>query len=331
MTDLDRNARRLCEILGLATEPVAVFLLDGKGEPSCFPGAERLADHRYCQALMRARHGEIVTLDAEGLSCPAAAAAFGFRALPEGLGSGKGLVAYGIVHEAETGRVMFEQMPRLAPGEAACIALMPLGRADRVPDVVVVEGLPEPLMWLVLADLNRAGGVRRVADTAVLQATCVDSTVIPYKDGRLNFSIGCYGCREATDLEPQEAMLGFPGSFLEALVAELERLAEKALPRSRGKQVYRNLAERSAATAEGTPRPAAGGAARGLVPPVDREVIVRLSREDVVRVLRAALDRDRDAALELVTGTLEPEVRRTLQAPHCVPAFEMPAKLGDKG
>jgi uncharacterized protein (DUF169 family) len=150
---------------------------------------------------------------------------------------------------------MFEHMPRLAPGEAACIALMPLGRADRVPDVVVVEGLPEPLMWLVLADLNRAGGVRRVADTAVLQATCVDSTVIPYKDGRLNFSLGCYGCREATDLEPQEAMLGFPGSFLEALVAELERLAEKALPRSRGKQVYRNLAERlprgGAATAAG--------------------------------------------------------------------------------
>jgi hypothetical protein len=43
------------------------------------------------------------------------------------------------------------------------------------------------------------------------------------------------------------------------------------------------------------------------------------------------LDGDRDAALELVTGTLEPEVRRTLQAPHCVPVFEMPAKLGDKG
>lgn len=272
MGDLGTNVRRLREILGLATEPVAVFFLDDKCEPSCFPGAERLENHRYCQALMRARHGEIVTLHAGGLSCPAASAAFGFRALPEGLASGKGLVAYGIVHEPETGRVMFERMSRLAPGEVACIALMPLGRATRVPDVVVVEGEPEPLMWLLLADLNRAGGARRMADTAVLQATCVDSTVIPYRDGRLNFSLGCYGCREATDLGPQESVLGFPGSFLDPLVAELERLAEKAIPRSRAKQVYRNLAERNAAT-EVESRPAAGGAARGLVPPVDREVI----------------------------------------------------------
>jgi len=329
--DLDTNARRLREILGLATEPVAVFFMDGKGEPSCFPGAERLENHRYCQALMRARHGEVVTLDADELSCPAASAAFGFRALPEGLASGKGLVAYGIVHEEETGRTMFEHMARLPPGETTCIALMPLGRANRVPDVVVVEGPPEQLMWLLLADLNRAGGARRLADTAVLQATCVDSTVIPYKDGRLNFSLGCYGCREATDIEPQESVLGFPGSFLGALVAELERLAEKAIPRSRAKQVYRNLAERNAATVEIEPRPAAGSASRGLVPPVDREVVVRLSREDVVRVLRAALDGDRDVALELVTGTLEPEVRRTLQAPHCMPVFEMPVKLSDKG
>ena len=330
MDDLETNGRRLREILGLATEPVAVFLMDGKRLPSCFPGAERLENHRYCQALMRARHGEIVTLDADGLSCPAAASAFGFRTLPEGLASGKGLVAYGIVHEAEAGRTMFEHMSRLAPGETTCLALMPLVRAERVPDVVVVEGPPEQLMWLLLADLNRAGGARRLADTAVLQATCVDSTVIPYKDGRLNFSLGCYGCREATDIEPQESVLGFPGSFLGALVVELERLTEKAIPRSRAKQVYRNLAGRNAA-AEAEPRPAAGGAARGLVPPVDREVVVRLSREDIVRVLRAALDGDRDAALELVTGTLEPEVRRTLQAPHCVPVFEMPAKLGDKG
>jgi hypothetical protein len=51
----------------------------------------------------------------------------------------------------------------------------------------------------------------------------------------------------------------------------------------------------------------------------------------VVRVLRASLDGDRDVALELVTGTLEPEVRRVLQAPHCMPVFEMPVKLSDKG
>lgn len=49
--------------------------------------------HRYCQALMRARQGESVLLDDSGIACPAAAGAFGFRPLPTGLQTGKGLVA----------------------------------------------------------------------------------------------------------------------------------------------------------------------------------------------------------------------------------------------
>jgi uncharacterized protein (DUF169 family) len=62
-----------------------------------------LEGHRYCQALMRARRGEHVVLDGEGIACPAAAAAFGFRPLPEGLKNGRGLMGYGITKEEETG------------------------------------------------------------------------------------------------------------------------------------------------------------------------------------------------------------------------------------
>jgi outer membrane protein, multidrug efflux system len=54
---------------------------------------------------------------------------------------------------------------------------------------VVIEDEPERLMWLLLADLNVAGGARRSASTAVLQATCVDATVIPHLEQRLNFSL----------------------------------------------------------------------------------------------------------------------------------------------
>jgi uncharacterized protein (DUF169 family) len=108
-------------------------------------------------------------------------------------------------------------------------------------DVIVVEGRPEALMWLVLADLNVAGGARRLADTAVLQATCVDATVIPFLEGRLNFSLGCYGCREATDLGPDELVLGFPAASLEALLGALEHLADKAVACSRAKVALLNL------------------------------------------------------------------------------------------
>ncbi len=233
-------AKRLVEILGIDTEPVAVFLL-GPESALLAKSFKNVTGHRYCQLLMRARHGESVVLAPDELACPAAAAAFGFRPLPEGLATGKGLVGFGIVNEPGTGRRMFEGMPRLEPGRVTLIAAAPLGTVQAVPDVVVVEGPPEALMWLALADLNVAGGERRRGDTAVLQATCVDATIIPYLEQRLNFSLGCYGCREATDLGPNESVLGFPGARLEPLLAALESLANKAVGRSRAKAVFGNL------------------------------------------------------------------------------------------
>ena len=238
--DNEAAARRLIDILGIDTEPVAVFLL-GPESPPPTSSLKKVTAHRYCQLLMRARHGESVALAPEELACPAAAAAFGFRPLPEGLATGKGLVGFGIVDNPDTGRRMFEGMPRLEPGRVTLIVASPLCAAQTLPDVIVVEGPPEALMWLALADLNLAGGERRRGDTAVLQATCVDATIIPYIEQRLNFSLGCYGCREATDLGVHESVLGFPGARLEPLLAALESLANKAVGRSRSKSIFENL------------------------------------------------------------------------------------------
>ena len=64
----------------------------------------------------------------------------------EGLADGVGLVGFGIVSEAASGKSMFEQMLHLAPDTFQAVALCPLHLAPAVPDVVVVEGLPEQLM-----------------------------------------------------------------------------------------------------------------------------------------------------------------------------------------
>ena len=244
MSSIAIAANRLKKILGLETEPVAVFLLPPGPVNPAFDAFGKAAGHRYCQLLMRARHGESLRLDPAELACPAAAAAFGFRPLPEGLATGKGLVGFGIVAEPATGKAMFDGMTRLPSGSLEGIAVCPLGAAPVSPDVVVVEGPPEPLMWLALADLNLAGGQRRRGDTAVLQATCVDATVIPHVEQRLNFSLGCYGCREATDMGANETILGFPGAALTGLVAELEHLNAKAVGRSRAKAVLNHLKEK---------------------------------------------------------------------------------------
>jgi uncharacterized protein (DUF169 family) len=60
----------------------------------------------------------------------------------------------------------------------------------------------------------------------------------------MNATLGCYGCREATDLAEGEAVLGFPIKDLDTIVRSLEKLNERAIPRVRGKTVYKALLNR---------------------------------------------------------------------------------------
>lgn len=240
MTKITTNAKKLMQILGLAAPPVGVRFL--KGDQPTPTNATRLTRHRYCQALMQARDGQSVLLDAEGISYPAAAAAFGFRPLPENLQNGKALVGFGIVSQQDTGQQMFNGMTYLLTGEIESLHLYPLDQAQTQPDVIVIEDEPEKLMWISLAYLNIQGGERVVSSTAVLQATCVDATIIPWREHRLNQCFGCYGCRDATNLGSPEAVLGFPGHLLTKICEAVDFLNQKAIPTSRAKKAYAALA-----------------------------------------------------------------------------------------
>ena len=223
--------------INLSTSLVGVKFIF-KGTPVSTANAEPLSGHRYCQALMKARRGKHVTIDAEGMACPAAAAAFGFKALPEGLKTGMGLMGFGITFEPVTGKNMFAGMTVLEPGKLQALYLFPLETAEMEPDIVVVEDETEKLMWLVLAEINNGKGARVESETAVLQAACVDATIIPFVKQKFNMSFGCYGCRDATDIGPNETVLGFPFKDFERLSGYIEKLAIQALPNSRGKNAY---------------------------------------------------------------------------------------------
>lgn len=244
MNPIRSNGARLRQILGLNSYPVGVkFLFADDKIPQ---KAEKLTGYRYCQALMKARHGEHVILDAEGIACPAAAAAFGFKQLPEGLKTGKGLVGFGIVNQEATGKVMFEGMTALPMGKLKALYLFPLETADIEPDIVVIEDETEKLMWIALANLNVKGGKRIESSTAILQATCVDATLIPYVEQKFNISMGCYGCRDATDIGNNETVLGFPFKDFFPIVENLEFLNRKAIPNSRGKNALAMLKRKKA-------------------------------------------------------------------------------------
>jgi uncharacterized protein (DUF169 family) len=233
-------ARDLKSLLGLGSYPVGVILDDGTRPVM---NSVIVEGHRYCQALMRARRGEAVTLEPGGIACPAAARAFGFKGLPEGLRTGNGLVSFGIVSNPEVGKTMFERMPRLEEGSVKKIHLFPAALAEWLPDVIVVEDEVERLMWIVLSSLHVAGGERVRSDTAVLQAACVDATIIPFLEDRPNMSFGCYGCRDATDVHGGEALIGFPACLLGPITDHLEYLGRKAMPQSREKGAFSRLAK----------------------------------------------------------------------------------------
>ena len=238
---MNQSAKRLEEILGLKRAPVAVkFVPVTEPVPEGFiapPG------RRYCQVLMEASEGKRVLLTPENAACPASAAALGFKPLPEKLQSGEMLASFGIFGSPEAGRNTIHSMPRLPFGQYRAVAACPLQDAPYEPDVVVIESFPEHLMWVALASVRQTGG-RLNFSTAILQATCVDGTILPYLAQKLNASLGCYGCREATNMAENECLIGFPGKDLAGIVTELEQLAIKAMPRVRGKGIYRSLAER---------------------------------------------------------------------------------------
>jgi len=79
------------------------------------------------------------TADDEGRSCPAAATAFGFGPLPEGLAAGKGPVGFGISVGAAVGSAMSSAVARLEPGRVGVLRLSCLDAGTLEPELVIVE------------------------------------------------------------------------------------------------------------------------------------------------------------------------------------------------
>jgi uncharacterized protein (DUF169 family) len=150
------------------------------------------------------------------------------------------LVNMGIFGSLEAGKKAMETMTRIPMGTYKYIKLQPLNRMDSSPDVVVIESVPEHLMWLALASIYETGE-RLHFNTAVFQAACVDSTIIPLLSGKMNVSLSCYGCREATNIEESECLLGLPYNQLESLTNNLERMSTKPIVKARSKGAYHSL------------------------------------------------------------------------------------------
>lgn len=229
-------ALEMTRILGLKNNPVAVKLVKMEESLEGLP-PETEMKMRYCQLVMKAKEGKSFTLTKNNISCPAAAAAFGLLPLAEKIEKGTMLKALGLFDSEDAAAELMSKMPRLPLGVYKAVSAAPLSEASFTPDVVVLEEEPDKIMWISLASLHEKGG-RLSFGTGVFQACCVDATVEPYLRGDVNASFGCYGCRDATDIDDGEGLIGIPYSKLPEILEALESLSLKAMPQVRSKGVY---------------------------------------------------------------------------------------------
>ncbi|WMW24598.1 DUF169 domain-containing protein [Methanolobus sediminis] len=224
---------KLVKLLGLRYEPVAVKVIR-KGEkiPEGFSEPEK--NIRHCQSIMRARKGESFVIPADKHACMVGASSLGLVPLPPKVKEGEFHANLGMFDCSDAAANMICQRSAFEEESTIATVVGPLKDFKTEPDVVLLIDLPETLYWLIPAATFFEGG-RQAFSTAAFQATCVDSTIIPITSGKMNMSLGCYGCRRSTDIQNDEMIAGIPYKNLEKMIEALEKISDGPMQKARQK------------------------------------------------------------------------------------------------
>ncbi|MFC2056891.1 DUF169 domain-containing protein [Chloroflexota bacterium] len=223
-------SKSLEDILGLRWKPIAVTLISkDTALPDVPLPRSRL---RYCQALMMARRGETLLMPPQVHACPDGTHILGLTSVSPKLATGEIYIKFGKLASIEAARQMIAERPHLPEKSVKATLVSPLEKAVIKPDVVVVVAPPESMMWLCMASSFHTGK-RFKFKVSGYNSQCIEATVYPYTTGEINISLGCYGCRAASDIGDDMMFMGIPLAKLGSLVSGLEQLGKKAIPDSR--------------------------------------------------------------------------------------------------
>ncbi|MDD3042121.1 MAG: DUF169 domain-containing protein [Methanosarcinaceae archaeon] len=229
--DYAEISEKLVEYLNLKYEPVAVKVLK-KGEAIPEGYSEPEKNLRHCQSIMRARKGESFVVPAEKHACVVGGSSLGLIPTPPKVTSGEFHANLKMFDSAEAAAEMIAKRPAFEPESRIATVVSPLKDAKFEPDVVVLVDRPETVYWVIPAS-TFCGGGRANFSSAAFQATCADSTIAPVLTGEINLSLGCFGCRKATDIENDEMLMGIPFNKLEDIVNALEKIHAGPMEKAR--------------------------------------------------------------------------------------------------
>jgi len=225
-------ADTLSRVLRLRWSPVAISLVpSGSALPDVPSPRQRL---RFCQSLMAARRGASFLMPAKWHACPDGTSILGLTETPPKLASGELYLLFKKLGSIEAARRMIAERPRLEPRSIAATLVAPLSQAAYPADVVAVVALPEQMMWLTMST-SFFTGERFEFLMNGYNAQCVETTLYPFATGRINASLGCYGCRASSDVADDLMFMGIPVARMPEVVSGLDALGVKAVPDSRAK------------------------------------------------------------------------------------------------
>jgi uncharacterized protein (DUF169 family)/NAD-dependent dihydropyrimidine dehydrogenase PreA subunit len=222
----------LSNILFLRWNPVAVSLIR---ENAPMPEAPLPpAKLRHCQSIMAARRGYSLLMTPRCHACPDGTHILGMTEIPPKLASGELYLRFGKLDSIEAARQMVKERPCLPGGSIGATYVAPLKDTIDTPDAIVVVANPEQMMWLCMA-ASYYSGQRFEFKVSGYNALCVEATVIPLTTGKINISLGCYGCRGASDISDDLMFMGIPLAEMPRVIQGLRELGKKAIPDSRAK------------------------------------------------------------------------------------------------
>lgn len=222
----------LKDVLHLDSEPVAISLIP-KGAP--LPDVPIPKTRmRYCQSLVAARLGRSIMLPPNRHSCPDGTSILGMTSVPKKLASGELYVLFHKLDTQEAAAQMVAERPHLPENTVDATVVTPLNKAKCTPDVIAVIATPEQMMWLVMSNSYYTGH-RQSFKVSGFNSQCVETTLYPYTTGEMNMSLGCYGCRAATDMGNELMFMGIPRQEMPTVIKGLRELGKKAIPQSRQK------------------------------------------------------------------------------------------------
>ncbi len=224
--------KTIMEKLGLRWQPVAVSLIEkDEALPDVPMPSENL---RFCQAMMAARRGSSILMPPFRHSCPDGTSIFGMTGVPEKLATGEIYVLFHKVVDAEAAARMVAERPTLPANSRRATYVAPRAKTVRDPEVVVITGTPEQMMWLCMS-MSYYDGHRFDFAASGFNSMCVEAVLIPMEKDEPNITFGCYGCRAATDVDENMMFMGVPVNRFETIAQGLTELAKKAIPDSRNK------------------------------------------------------------------------------------------------